>query len=234
MSASSDGKCAFATEREFVGELQVALLNAYSKQFFAVRHSAELAVGNNIADIAVLLTHLPTPKADFHIFTTRECVVLAALRRNGATRIDILEKRCGIERSEFRTGGLRRLVQSGHVRLGQGGRVSFDPGRWPFRVVAIEAKLRRWNEALAQAIRYTQYADESFVALPEVFAEPAIANRQRFIEAGIGLIVLGEDGLRFVIEAASQEGHNWRREFVISRLAVSGNEWEVSGSCRHT
>lgn len=232
MSASTDCKQRFRTEREFVEELRVAILTSLPEQSFPIRHTTELAVGNNIADLALLLTESPGLDAPIQVFTTRECVVLATLRRGGATRIDILERQCGVERTEFRSGGLRRLVEWGLVEFGKGGRISLSPERWPFHVVAVEAKLRKWNDALEQAARYTQYADESFVALPEEFSGPAIENQLRFVQAGIGLMVLNEKGLHIAIESAPHERHNWRREFVISRLSVAGDDWAGGRSCR--
>ena len=38
-------------------------------------------------------------------------------------------------------------------------------------VVAVEAKLLRWRDALAQAISYLRFANESYVALPKAVVE---------------------------------------------------------------
>jgi hypothetical protein len=86
------------------------------------------------------------------------------------------------------------------------------------RVVAIEAKLLKWREALVQAIAYRQYADEAYVALPESHSQAALDGLDRFRKAGVGLLTVSEMGIRRRLCAAHSVDHGWKREFVLSRL----------------
>lgn len=86
-------------------------------------------------------------------------------------------------------------------------------------IVAIEAKLLRWREALTQAHEYRKYADLAFVALPPRTAKRAGANSEQFRAAGVGLLTVVDGALRVCIAPSRSRSHDWRREFVLSRVA---------------
>ena len=68
------------------------------------------------------------------------------------------------------------------------------------RIVAVELKLARIDEAMQQARSNLRFADESYVAFPTRVAEALIANRHRWsdhLDAGIG--VLGVSAHRCVL-----------------------------------
>jgi len=54
-------------------------------------------------------------------------------------------------------------------------------------VLALEAKLTRWRDALQQAYRNTCFAHRSLVVLPRRAAERAWAHRGEFLRRNIGL-----------------------------------------------
>jgi hypothetical protein len=85
-------------------------------------------------------------------------------------------------------------------------------------LIAVEAKLLRWRDALAQAAAYRRYADEVYVALPEGFGAPAIVSADLFRAAGVGLLIVSGNRLRQAVAATVSRDHDWRREFVYSRL----------------
>jgi hypothetical protein len=179
----------------------------------------EVAVGRTVADVVLLGTSAPTRHLR-NSLTVAECVVLAQLRLLGPTRVDLLEKRCGVESREFRDYGLRRLIDMRLVRRQRGG-ILAAPQSWQrdFRVVAIEAKLVKWRLALTQAIEYKRYADESFVLLPDDVATVAMRSAPLFHDRGIGLIGARRDGtIRVEIAARRTRSHDWQREFVCSRM----------------
>ena len=60
-------------------------------------------------------------------------------------------------------------------------------------VVAVEAKLKNWRQAIQQAYRDRLFADRVYVALPDRFASGAIENLSEFRRASIGLIVLTDE-----------------------------------------
>lgn len=217
MSKSSKRR-EFESELEFVAELEIRLPKVFASQATAWQISREVAVGRSIADVAALLWKSPRPTQIPAPFSTAESVILAALRLHGPTRIDLLESRVGLRSGGLRRGCLDRLEKWELIRRMAGGYFGAGVLQWPKSIVAIEAKLTRWREALDQAIAYTQYADQSYVALPEMFAGPALRACDTFKSNGIGLIVLGVRPVVHV-KPLTMRDHDWRREFIFSRLA---------------
>jgi len=55
-------------------------------------------------------------------------------------------------------------------------------------IVSIEAKLRNWQRALHQAIRYKRFSNKSYVLLDEEYVKPALKSIHLFQEKNIGLM----------------------------------------------
>ena len=68
-------------------------------------------------------------------------------------------------------------------------------------LVAFEAKLFRWRNALNQAYRNSSFAHYSYVVLPETALENAVSHIGEFHRRGIGLCFFGLSGLRVEIPA---------------------------------
>lgn len=78
-------------------------------------------------------------------------------------------------------------------------RVPVEPGA--VRVVAIEAKLSRWREAIDQAVVYLRFANESYVALPEAIVEDNNTLASTAAAARIGIISVGQDSASLALRA---------------------------------
>jgi len=72
-------------------------------------------------------------------------------------------------------------------------------------VLALEAKLTKWREALQQAYRNTCFAHQSLVVLPWEVAERASAYRQEFVRRNVGLCGVRLDGVVMLIEPCGIE-----------------------------
>ena len=153
--------------------------------------------------------------------TITESIILSSLRRLGSTRIDLLENRCGLERSALRNGALKRLRDWNLLETGPGGRVALCTPKSSARIIAIEAKLTKWKDALEQAVAYQLYADETYVLLPEKENFPTTKAEDKFRRVGVGLWFASTKRIVPVFPAAPSSEHNWRREFVYSRLLAS-------------
>ena len=68
-------------------------------------------------------------------------------------------------------------------------------------LVAFEAKLFRWRNALNQAYRNSSFAHYSYVVLPETTLENAVSCIDEFNRRGVGLCFFGLSGLRVEIPA---------------------------------
>ena len=98
---------------------------------------------------------------------------------------------------ELRTH-LDSLVNGNFLRINTRGAYQKVNGWAPLhkRIVALELKLRRVEEALGQALSHFAFAEESFVGLPARVAERVVnSNRaRRFKSSGVGIISIGPDG----------------------------------------
>ncbi len=177
----------------------------------------EVRTGRVIADILIArpsASGLIPPRS----LSVHESAILSALRRFGSMRIDLLERRTGLPHKSLR-GTAELLSDWKLVRRKPGGLVVPNTA-WVTRprLIAIEAKIRRWRDALSQAVEYTRFANKSYVLLPELSAEVAMRERILFENWGIGLLVYGESGLRMIFPAFARLDHDWRREYLLSRV----------------
>lgn len=192
----------------------IPLLAAAFDPYRVSQIATEVAVGRSIADIVLLFgDHVESlPPAALSV---SESIALAALRLHGEPEFPIEQLR---KSYHLRASDLRRLINWNIITI-IGDVVIFPPTRWnEFRIVAIEAKLHRWRQAVDQAAAYQRYADESYVLLPSDLAPPAIRFPEYFHNAGVGLIVVEDDHVEVVFKPRRCTAHRWQREWVLSRL----------------
>jgi hypothetical protein len=70
-------------------------------------------------------------------------------------------------------------------------------------LIALEAKLTRWQVACDQAYRNTAYATQAYVLLPEQVATRALQSCNRFEHRRIGLCAITTSEIAMLIEAPS-------------------------------
>jgi len=85
------------------------------------------------------------------------------------------------------------------------GRADVITVTWDGEVVAFEAKLSRWREALHQAYRNTCFAHQSYVLLPWDVAERAAAYQGEFDARRVGICALRDGALVKLVEAPRHE-----------------------------
>ena len=87
------------------------------------------------------------------------------------------------------------------------------------RLIAFEAKLTRWRDALDQAYKSTSFAHQSFVLLPEETATRAAEYAQEFKRRSVGLCFISLQGLVVLIQAVDQQPiQPWLSEKARSRI----------------
>jgi len=211
------------SEKQFVKEFQGLLAKYLEELSSNIILETEVSAGRTIADLVALISPEGVEPPIKESLSALESVIISTLRQNGATRIDILEKRCGMPQKSLRNGSINRLIDWGVVDRGPGGRVSLS-NNWSdqYRIIAVEAKLYKWQQALEQAILYKKYADDVYVVLPTQNAPLDQTSIEKFKANGVGLIIIAEEILKIVIPAVQNQFHDWRRDFVLSRLIING------------
>ena len=108
---------------------------------------------------------------------------------------------------------IQKLHRSGMVIQNPSGTISASPEYKTDRVeiVAVEFKIRRWREALSQAVVYRRFSNRAYAVMDEnaVDLEPEMISR--FYQSGVGLIVQSGEKLQLVVESqTSLEINPWR------------------------
>lgn len=81
------------------------------------------------------------------------------------------------------------------------------------KVIAFEAKLTKWKEALQQAYRNQCFADLSYVLLPETEVINASRYNFEFSKRGVGLCSVTENGINIIHHANESDPlQPWLRE----------------------
>lgn len=115
---------------------------------------------------------------------------------------------------------LQDLERSGAVRRLPTGAVQLSQGLASVRaeVVAVEAKLTRWRDALGQASNYAQFADQAIVAMPSGGIPEDPTALKAFRSAGVGLCGIEPDGrIDWVCRPRAQTPtRGGEREFLIA------------------
>lgn len=84
-------------------------------------------------------------------------------------------------------------------------------------VIAIEAKLKDWNQGVLQAIRYNSFADYIYLAIPN----GDNVDRERLKKFGVGLLVINPDNQEptVVLKAKKQNViSNSKRNYVLEHF----------------
>lgn len=119
-----------------------------------------------------------------------------------------------------------RLTRLGAIAKRDSGEVEIRPAfdvSSSVRLIAIEIKLRRWREALRQAIDYRRFADQAYVVLDSNQVRMKSDISDEFRANGIGLFLQSDGAIQMEIQAATAPPHpSVDRVFALTKLANSG------------
>lgn len=148
-----------------------------------------------------------------------QTMVLALVWREGRVSTQRLSGMTYLRADRLESEYLKPFERSGLVLRDQR---SWAVGAWgearPARLVAVEAKLTDWREALAQAVDNRSRADLSYIALPEVDAgRRRAAIRRSAQQLGVGVIELQSQGeATIVVKAKRAPAHVCRQKWQLS------------------
>jgi hypothetical protein len=184
-----------------------------SERSFSLRR--EVGAGRSIADVvAFLLPHDPS-KLYSSKLSASEAVLVSIVREKRTVSVEELQRIFGPD-SDKLNGQILRLISNQVINQNES-LLSLNDGWPPLKIIAYEAKLREWKEAVEQASTYLAYADESFVVLPSMSSGTAFPNASIFEERGVGLISVDENKYQVLIPSKGVRKHDWRRDFLASR-----------------
>ncbi|MFV9459217.1 MULTISPECIES: hypothetical protein [Rhodococcus] len=144
---------------------------------------------------------------------------------------DSLASAAGVTAIHLKRSVLPRLVDGGHLETdGKDWRPTYRFRSLARKVVTIEAKLRDWRGAIAQASRHTSVADAAWVAMDASSVRTAANNHQWFTTYGVGLAAVAIDGtVSPMIRPAAPHTRPVHRELLVERAAALHQAGRVSG-----
>lgn len=175
--------------------LKLLLKRSVSNQFLLHEFNSNFG----IADV-VLGTFKPgvTRQAVRESVNPNWVTPLASLKRGSSLKVEQFRQTHGLSKvsamrrlNEYMEAGFLNRVDAHTFRVTKEYKTVAD------LVVSVEAKLRDWRKALAQAQRYKRFSDFSFVLLDGAQSSAAIANLSSFEAQNIGLVSLTADKLEF-------------------------------------
>jgi len=192
----------------------------------------EQPVGASIPDL-VYVGFLSEPPEDLWParWTFQHACLVWQLRRRPRLQPSTIARRT-FQRSQQIDSLLHDLERSGAIRRLPTGAVQLSQALAAVRaeVIAVEAKLSRWRDALSQALGYGTFADKTIVAMPSNGIPYDPTARSAFSKAGVGLCGIARDGrVEWVIHPRPQSPTlGGEREFLIASASDGRRQtpWE--------
>lgn len=200
-----------------VGELLPARIAVDPHRLVQLR---EPTVGNVIPDLLLgeWSEELRPPRRSFTFIEAR---VLALLEQHDELMESEISQLLHLS-APAAAKAFKRIEQSGLILTTRGGRISLDAGSFTrgLVVTAVELKLRRWREALDQAVSYLKFADRAYVVLDADQATTDEATVETFRTSRVGLLTLRANELTEVVSAQPQHCISPQRVQAVQKLCI--------------
>lgn len=178
----------------------------------------EMPMGRRIPDVVMLRFPSPPPLQLWpRTSTYAHAAAIAELRRAVILRKSRLAERL-FETHDRVARLVRDLVATGAV-IESGNTLRLSPAMRTStaEVVAIEAKLARWTEAMHQAESYRSFADRVFVAMDAgLFDTQSTRAIAAFRRAGVGLYLVNRSGIQLAYKGRAERQMTPEREYVFA------------------
>jgi hypothetical protein len=172
---------------------------------------AGVQVGMRIPDL-LLFSGAPTEGWVPAKLSYFDCTIVSAAMDAGPLTVADLAERTYSAPHEISVR-VNKLVRFGLLASRSGERFDARRSALPkIKIIAIEAKLSRWKEALAQAVHYLSFANESYVAMPATTIRRNIPALDACAREGVG--VLAVDSLSTDVVLAAQPARPQSAEWV--------------------
>jgi len=180
---------------------------------------AQAAIGNVIPDVLIGYW-FQEPERSITKMTYIDAAVFALLEIHGELTVEELLSYVFLARpTAERT--FQKLERLGAVTKSATGsvRISQKHTTRAVEIVAIEFKMRRWRDALGQAIAYRNFADRSYVVLDANQVKVVPEMIAAFIDVQVGLILQRGDELQVIAEATKKPQITSDRVIAAQKLA---------------
>lgn len=176
----------------------------------------EPAIGQIIPDLLVGSWDPARRPVAYGAATRIDAHIWALLERDGPHTLGDLTARLHLSMSRA-NDSLARLTRAGIVTVTPYAQfaISMSARADDFEIIAVEAKLARWQEAIQQAVSYLTFANRSLVVLDGNRVEDTAGLRDAARTSGVGLVLQHGRFLRTIIAAP-----RWPREPTVSGITA--------------
>jgi hypothetical protein len=204
------GDTGFRLEKDLVTALRdrsAAVLTSAKADGNAHQILRERQVGMCIPDLLVVRSKLGGDRTPIRL-SYFDCALLATTLKSGTVSAAHLAASTYSAPEQIGRRVLR-LVKLGLMsRCSDGLRVPAKTVPSGTHVVAVEAKLTRWKDALAQARDYLRFANEAYIAMPASVIGRNATALAACADAGIGVIAVDEVDARVVLRAKTHRPYS--------------------------
>ncbi len=201
----------FRLEKDLVAVLRDTSASAFGAAAAECDIVAEMQVGMRVPDLLLVFNRSSRDLAPVKL-SYFECALLASALTRGTASISELAQTTYAPREQVKPR-VARLAQLGFVKLrGEQLTATKGIGRH-IRIVAIEAKLSRWKDALLQAQKYRSFANEAYIAMPTTVVRKNLTAVEACADSGVGIIAVDQTGADVFLNAerAQPQSAEWVR-----------------------
>lgn len=219
----------FQNERDLQIELSSADPSNWCEQsiFFTKR---EVSIGECIPDmICVGYQMIPTESIWPRKWKSKYSFVLSLLRSYGALSINQIADFCFEETKNILPLVLELKKEETIICLDDRYYLSPAIALIEAEVIAIEAKLKNWREALAQGIRYKKFSDKVIVAMDAHGVPRASEILYKFIESNVGLCAISRNEIEWLVRPLKNDpSDSYDKEYIVDSTLVPCRQilWE--------
>lgn len=182
------------------------------------------SVGAVIPDFIYIRSHRLADSQPTAGLTAIEASIVATLAAEGGlSGVNIADRL--YSRIERLAPHLNTLQRVGIVREIREGVFALRAGVLPrsAHVVAVEAKLRRWKDAIHQAATYLRFANQAYVALPAAILSSTPAIAAEATAKHVGLLSVDADNVTISRPSPRGQAHSADWVWLLSRSISFGS-----------
>lgn len=223
MKRTTKAKRYFALEDRLLSVLRRTVSTALAPQGCGVtRNFTKLQVGMVIPDLVVVASpqDIRVPTKHAKIPSLFECAVVAELLKcgpstHGRVARKLFARPHSLERAVLRLKSLQLL------RVNRRRRISANRRAFPasIKVISIEAKLRRWKDAILQAEEYLSFSDCAYVALPKIIINTNDRIKLACQAKGLGLIAVNSLSSEIILRPKTKRPLSAARVWLMRKAA---------------
>lgn len=187
----------------------------------------EMSVGGCIPDlVSVYFKQDPTSQNWPHKWSYKHSFIIWLIKkRKNPTLQEIASY--SYELPEKLLPILNELLANGLIKKLDDGsfQVSKQIRKLNAEVVAVEAKLRKWRDALSQAIRYKAFANIVFVAMDAIAIPRSLDVIQEFKVQQVGLCAISRGSIEWIVNPISrQHGIGHEKEYLVMSATIPATQ----------